>query len=421
MKQYYKNILISIFGGFQYGYNTAIIAGALLFLAADFSLSPLQQGILVSTTLFGGLAASFFAASIANRWGRKAGMALGALFFLAGALLSTFAWDYATLLMGRLITGFGVGMMSILVPLYLMEIAPVEKRGFIVSSNQIAMAIGSLLAYFSNYLFADSQNWRLMFGLGIIAAIVQFIALQFIDETLSKSLSEKTPSWKDIFVPANRSRLRAGLTLAIFQQITGISIPIYFAPKIFQALGQSSPAGATLATFAISTFNLLFIALSFWLVDKVGRRPLLLWGMSGMVISLLTLAFAMSTDSPLAIVLAGSGLLALTASYAIGIGPITPLFIAEIFPPSIRGQTMAFTGFIGWIFNYLVALTFLPLSALITSEGIFSVYALFGLLAIVLIAKKFPETKGKTLLEIEQEFAKREGNYSVKNSPPRGV
>ncbi|MDE3045078.1 MAG: MFS transporter [Verrucomicrobiota bacterium] len=400
MTRFYKDVLICSFGGFQFGYATSIIAGALAFVGATFSLSPLQQGIAASIALLGALITSAFASSWRSRWGGKATMQIGGIFFLVGSLLAACAWNYESLLLGRLITGAGAGIMPLLVPLYLIEIAPAPQRGYIVSSYQIAIALGSLSSYFAGYWFSSTGNWSFMFGMGTFIALGHLIALFFLDEKLPPQRLLAKNSWKQVFSPGFRPRLWLGISLAVFQQFTGISVAYYFAPEIFQEAGFSSLSSAMLVTFITGTVNLLAILLAFWLIDKVGRRPLLLTSLSGMVLGLLGLILAVLSHSPL---LSSISLLAFIAAYAIGIGPIPSLFMGEITPSPIRGQAMAFTGFIGWIANYLVALTFLPLSAKLTSAGVFFIYSLFGLIALWIVATRIPETKGKTVEELSYE------------------
>lgn len=406
MKLDYKSILISCLGGFQFSYNACVIAGALIFVKAAFGLSLLQEGFLASVFLFGAMTTACCAGLIANRFGRKPTQILGTVAFFFGCLLSAKAIGFEMLAVGRYLTGIGAGIMMTVIPLYLSEIAPVEKRGFVVHLNQVLMAIGALSAYLTNYFLGASGDWRLMFGLGCVAALVQAVGFFWIPE--SPAFREKQEmqeaSWKDLFAPSYRPRLILGTCLCIFQQFTGINAVLYFAPQIFQMAGFSSIQGALFATIWIGVGNLAAILLSLKLIDRAGRRPLLLCSLWGIVLSLITLSLTFYTNSPYLGLLSITSLLLFTSSYTLGIGPIPPLVVAEISPGSLRGHALTFTGFMGWIVNYFVSLTFLSLNALLSPAGIFGLYALFALAGLLFIFAKVPETKQKSLPEIEAAF-----------------
>jgi len=395
----FLSVLTASLGGFQFGYNTAVISGALLFLAREFSLSAGFEGFAVSVILLGALGGAYLGGFIANSWGRKKAIGLSTLFFLLGTALVAAASFAHFFILGRFVQGLGVGMISVVAPMYLAEIAPAKTRGLYVSCNQFAITIGILAAYGCNYAFAASGNWRMMFGAAFIPALLQLLALPFISESPSwtPKMPTQTASWKELLKPAFRILLVIGVLLSVFQQITGINAVIYFAPSIFRDAGFATNAGAILATVGIGVINVLATVLALWLIDKAGRRPLLLIGLSGMVVSLLAIALAFFTNSPFVDRIAIFGLMAYVAFFAIGMGPIPWLILAEIYPLKIRGQAMSLAVFSNWLANYFVALTFLDIAKYLTTGGAFCIFAVFSLIALIFVFKRLPETKGKTL------------------------
>jgi SP family galactose:H+ symporter-like MFS transporter len=403
-----RNVIVATLGGFQYTYNTVVIAGAVIFLKTAFALTDFQEGIVVSIALFGALFTALFAGVIGNKIGRRAAMGLSTLLFLLGSVVSTTASSFEIVLLGRFIAGLGAGIITLVVPIYLTEIASPETRGMVVNVNQITMALGMIAAYFCNFIFSSSENWRMMFGIGIIPAVIQLIGVFFIIESphWQESGRVKDASWKHLFDPKYRSRLVIGIGLYAFQQITGISAVMYFAPTIFEQAGYCSASEATFATVFLGIAISIAILISFWCVDRQGRYPLLLWGLWGMVVNLLVLAFVLFFPSLSIALISVIASMIYVAAYSIGIGPVPPLLTAEIFPLEIRGHAMTLTGFTGWIANYLVALTFLPLSEYLTSGGVFCLYAALALCGLWFVKRKVPETKGKSLEEIEKFFTK---------------
>lgn len=400
-KVHYGQIAIATLGGFQFSYNLAVIAGALLYLSSAFSLSVFQEGMVAAIPLLGAFLGASSTGLLGKRLDRRKIMFLSTLAFFSGSLFSSLAPNYEILLIGRFLIGLGAGFSSIIVPLFLMDSAPAEKRGAIVHANQVMMAIGMLSAYFSGYFFLD--HWRWMFGVGAGLAIVHFIGLFFIPKKLPQKYDSPF-SFKQLLTPSYAPRVRLALGLIIFQQITGIMAVNFFAPQIFEQAGFHTPSHAILASCLLGAINAVAILISFWLVDRLGRRPLLLTGIAGMTLSLLGLAYSFTGQSAYGSWIALGSLSVYIAAYAIGLGPIPPLFIGEICSPRVRDQVTALCGGFGWVFNYLTVSTFLILLSFLTPPITFGLYAFFGLLAFLLVALKMPETKGKTIEEIEKDF-----------------
>lgn len=427
-------VVVATFGGFLFGYHTAVISGALIFLAPAFELSVSQESMVVSILLVGALLGALFTGSLADKIGRKQTMTLNTTVFVLGAAMIAFAHSYEMLLLGRFISGIGVGVISVVGPLYLSEISPPHLRGTFVSAYQLALSIGILVSYCVNYLFSAAAEWRWMFALGMLPALFQMGALLFLPETPSwlfkkgkddraiatlqrlrkdkqwmtqldamknSASPHKHGSWKNLFSPSLRFVVIIGIVLSCFQQITGINAVTYFAPKIFQTVGFSSSSGAIMASIWLSIINVIFTCLAVWLLDKLGRRILLLICCTGMVCSLAVFIcasyFHLIQIGNISIV----SLMGYVAFFAIGLGPVTWVVLSEIFPLKIRGKAMTLALLVNWAFNYLVSLTFLDLMTALGSHGAFLIYAVITVIAFGFIYRFIPETKGKSLEEIE--------------------
>ena len=388
--------LITILSGFQFGYNTAVISGAILFLTGYFGWSVAEEGVAVSALLVGALIGACFAGALADNFGRKKTLHLMALIFLLSALTAATAEVATIFLLGRLFQGLAVGIVSMTAPLYLAEVSPPEKRGFVVSANQLAITVGILASYGCNYLLAQSGNWQMMIGIGAIPAFIQLIGFFFLPESPVQKNYHSAP-WKTVFNPIYRKPLVLGLLLSIFQQITGINAVIYFAPRIFQDAGFSSASTAIFATFGLGIVNTLATMVALWLIDRQGRRPLLLIGTIGMTLSLALISVAFYTQLQMIDTIAVVTLMAYIAMFAIGLGPVPWLVLAEIYPTPIRGHAMTLATFANWFFNTLVAFTFLDLVKAITPAGAFSLFALLGAIAFLYFFKNLPETKSVSL------------------------
>jgi MFS family permease len=401
-----KQVLIPSLSGFQFGYGMSIIAGALVFIAKTFSLTPMQEAFMASTAMLGAMSAAVFAGTLANIVGRKQTLMLSVWIFFAGSFFSAFATSETILLLGRFLLGFGGGIATIVAPLYLVEISSLDSRGAAVNLYQVGISLGSLAAYLLGYVLAPSGNWRWMLGVGALPALVQGISLFFIPESGSKKSQEIAAhaSWKHLLKPAYRSRLFLAISLSLIQALTGASAIFYFAPRIFALVGFTGEKGPLLATLWIGVIYLLCTWVSFEVVDRLGRRFLLLASLVGMIVSLGAVSLAYALGSPWLDWISITGLLVNIGAYSLGVGPVPPLVIGEISPLEIRGHTMTLAGFSGWIGNYLIALTFLPLFDRLGLAGTFSLYIFFSLLGLGLLWKKLPETKQKSFEEIETLF-----------------
>ena len=437
--------LIAATGGLLFGYDTGVISGALLFIRQDFApLSPFMEGIIVSTLLVGAVLGAISGGPLSDRFGRRPAALLAAVIFGLGALAVAFAPSVAFIVFGRLLLGIGVGLASMIVPLYIAELAPASRRGALVSLNQLMITIGILLSYIVGVMFAPIEGWRWMFGVALIPALVLLIGMFMLPESprwlfnkgqlekaravLSRSRSQEEVDlefremeeikraeeeqerdrvgYAELLSPYVMPAVIIGVGLAIFQQVTGINTVIYYAPTILQGVGFSE-AGAIAATaLGVGVVNVGVTILAVFIIDRAGRRPLLIIGLIGMVISLtlLGVVFATGGTGGAAGVLATVCLGLYIASFAISLGPVFWLMISEIYPLNIRGKAMSVASLANWSSNWLVALTFPVLLATLGGAGSFWLFAGLGIVAWFFVYFRVPETKGKTLEEIEAEF-----------------
>ncbi|HKZ00567.1 MAG TPA: sugar porter family MFS transporter [Rhabdochlamydiaceae bacterium] len=428
-------VMLVILGSFLFGYNLAVISGALIFLVPTFSLTVMQQGFLVSIILMGAFAGAFFGGMLADRFGRKNTLIFTSLIFIVGAVSAATATSLEALVVGRVVTGIAVGIISLVAPLYLSEISPPHYRGAVVSMHQLLVTVGILSAYVVNYLFAIEGDWRWMFGLAAVPALIQFCGLFFIPETpewllahdknpkallalgrlrkdhawqnhlieMKQSAStNKRVGWKAFFKPSILWLLFLGVMLNIFQQITGINTVIFYAPKIFLETNISSGTGAILATIGIGIINVIVTIFSVLYIDKKGRRWFLKIGLIGMAFSLAVLSLAFFTQIEIIDEIAIVSLMTYVAAFAIGLGPVPVLLLSEIYPLQIRGRAMSIAMFANWLFSYFVSLTFLDLVKGIGVGGTFAVYGALCIICLWFVWRFIPETKGKSLEEIEK-------------------
>lgn len=435
----YTLALIASLGGFLFGYNAAVMSGAILFIQTQFQLTDVQTEIIVSSFLFGAIAGAFLSGGGVSYFGRKKMLIFTAFFFLVGALITAFAHSQATIIVGRIIVGGAIGAASMVVPLYIAELSPPGKRGFFVSFNQVMITAGICIAYVINLLLARHELWRQMLGIAAIPAAILGIGMFFLPESprwlIAEGLEEKAkrilnafhkpelaaiefaeierslqeiPTKAPLLTQRNFIPLLIGVALAIFQQITGINTIIYYAPIIFKMTGLESNITAILATTGIGLVNFIMTLVAIQVIDRLGRRPLLLIGVGGMVLSLgaLGLTFFISMPSSALGWATAICLVVYVASFAISLGPIFWLLIAEIYPLSIRGKAMSLATFVNWGANLVVAISFLTLIQHLGQANTFWLYGVISIGCWFFILFLVPETKGKRLEEIEKLWSR---------------
>ena len=434
---------ITATGGLLFGYDTGVISGALLFIREDFApLSDLLQGVIVSFLLVGAVTGALAGGPLSDRFGRRPIVLLAAVIFLIGAIAAALTPNVGLLIVARFILGLGVGLASLIVPLYIAEIAPPGSRGALVSLNQLMITIGILLSYIVGVAFTPIEGWRWMFAVAIIPALILGIGMFFLPESprwlvkngkLAKARSvlirsrveaevetemqqmeelerierqQAQVGYKELLAPWIRPALIIGIGLAVFQQITGINTVIYYAPTILEIVGFSAGGAIAATALGVGVVNVGFTILSLFLLDRAGRRLLLLIGLVGMTVSLalLGVVFSLESTSSAAGLLATICLGLYIASFAISLGPVFWLMISEIYPLNIRGSAMSVAALCNWGSNFLVALTFPVLLATLGGAGAFWLFAVLGIVAWFFVWFLVPETKGRSLEEIEADM-----------------
>jgi sugar porter (SP) family MFS transporter len=437
--------LIAALGGLLFGYDTAVISGAIGFLRTHFSLSAAETGWAASSALVGCIFGAGIAGELSDYFGRKKALMLAAILFTVSGIWSAIPSTITEFNIARLLGGVGIGMASLLSPLYISEISPAAIRGKLVSLNQLAIVSGILIVYFANYLIAGlgdetwniDRGWRWMFASEAFPAALFFFALMAIPESprwlvkqnriekaenvltriggpaqaavelkaIRETIEEAAGKVGDLFRPPLRRAMVIGIILAILQQITGINVFMYYAPEIFKGLGSGTNT-ALLQTVVIGIFNVTFTLLAIRTVDRLGRKPLLMIGSIGMGISLVGLGIAAAIGSTAAWVLVF--VLGYIACFAMSLGPVVWVVIAEIFPTKIRGRAMAVATLLLWAANYVVSQSFpiinedARLVATFHHAFPFWLYAVFCFVMLLFVHRVVPETKGKSLEEIEK-------------------
>lgn len=393
---------IAAVSGILLGYETGVISGAILYIDDEFVLSPWLNHFVVSSILLGAFLGCLIGGCLADYWGRRVLLIMAALIFLIGTIESTLAASSTSLILSRTILGIGVGIASFTAPLYIAEIAPAKSRGMLVSFNQLAITIGIVAAYILDAYYAKhGGQWRWMFGVGIVPAIILLIGMLCLPNSPQwlEARENTGPKWTELFQPWGRSALIVGVGLAFFQQCTGINAIIYFAPTVFEIVGFQNHTVALLATFGVGLVNIMVTVLFLSFIDRLGRRPLLLIGLIGMTAGLigLSIAFYLGVSSSELKWLAFSGMMLYIVSFAMSLGPIVWLVIVEIFSLDTRGLGVGLAASSCWGFNIIVTILFLPLIQLLGTSGTFLIYALLCMLGIIFVAAYVPETCGAPL------------------------
>jgi sugar porter (SP) family MFS transporter len=427
-------------GGLLFGYDTGVIGGALPLIAKDFDWnSPFLRGVITSSLLLGAAAGAFVAGRLSDALGRRKLILLTAATFIIGIVGCTLAPDAPVLVAFRVVIGLGVGSASVVVPLYIGEIVPPAVRGGLVSLNQLAITVGILVSELIAYFLSASGQWRTMILIAVIPSAVLLLGMLFQPESPAwlvehkreddaraimhkargpeddvdgeiqeiKTVAEKREGAGALLDQAIRPALVIGIALAVIQQVTGINTVIYYAPTLLESAGLGSH-GAIGATVIVGAINVLLTIVALRLLDRVGRRPLLLGGTLGMIVGLIVLgaAFVGQGDH----VSTGHAAVAIAAlclfvgSFAIGLGPVFWLLIAEIYPLRVRGSAMSLAGVANWLANFVVAISYLSILSAIGKPATFWILAGLSVLSYVFMRMRVPETKGRPLTEIEADM-----------------
>lgn len=428
-------------GGLLFGYDTGVISGAILFIEKDLGTTPFLNGLIVSSLLVGAMIGAALCGPLADGLGRRRLVLLAAVIFCVGAIGAALAPNAAMLVLFRVILGLAVGAASLIVPLYLAEMAPTEIRGALSSLNQLMIVSGILVAYIVNYALAASEAWRWMVGLAVLPSLILLVGMYFAPETprwlVSKDRDdearevlrrtrdeasveseleeirrieelEEEGGLRELMAPWVRPALVAGMGLAILQQIIGINTIIYYAPTTLTNVGFGN-AAAILANVGIGIVNVGMTLVAIRYVDRVGRKPLLLGGALVMALSLtiLGLASLLFSQSGAVAWITVACLTLYIAGFATSWGPIVWVMLAEIFPLKVRGAMMAVGTVVLWGANFVVSLTFPVLLDWWGPGPVFLGYAVIGVLAFLFTRTFVTETKGRSLEQIEADLRGR--------------
>lgn len=502
--------LIVALGGFLMGFDASVISGVVKFIEPEFNLSKIELGWAVASLTLTATMAMMVAGPLSDRIGRRPVLKIAAVLFSVSAIASAVAPNFIWLVVARMIGGFGVGAALIIAPMFIAEIAPAKQRGRMVSFNQLNIVIGISVAFFTNYLILDlgqsdlswastlrldDWNWRWMLGLETLPAIIYFVALfavpesprwlamqgrdddaleilervggekqattdlKAVHDSLLEEAGKEQVSLAQLFRPSMKLVMTIGISVAILQQVTGINSVFFYAPMIFEQSGIGTDASFMQAVL-VGVVNLVFTVVAILLIDKLGRRPLLGFGLGGIAICMLTLAYGFGSATytltnetiielpaaiersqveqikdttyhsdiefkqALSISLGNEGLqnyeaelitaaikmnptliligiLGFVASFAVSIGPVMWVLFSELFPNRIRGLAISFVGLINSAVSFAVQLIFPWELANIGNAGTFLIYGLFAVVGVVIVMRLLPETKGKSLEELQ--------------------
>lgn len=432
--------IVASLGGLLSGYDTGVISGALLFINETWVLPDTLQGFLVSSVLIGAVIGAATNGILADIFGRKKIIMATAVIFILGSILCAFAPNVYVLILSRIFVGFAVGIVNFVVPLYLSEVSPKNLRGTLVSLYQWAITAGILFSYFINAVFAQAvYNWRWMLFAGVVPGLVLFIGMCFMSDTprwlVSKNRDDEAKKVfskiepdiepekeiaeiKETLVDNRQEkafRLKkwmimpfvVGIGIMFAQICTGINTIIYYAPTIFKTAGFDSNLTAIYATTGIGVVNFIMTIVAVFFTDRIGRKPLLYFGLTGVMLSLFALgtsfAFAGGLGSSLKWVAVGS-LVTYIICFAMSLGPIGWILVSEVFPLRIRGIAMSVCTVSNFAFNFFVVGSFPVLLHRIGGAWTFWIFGIVSILCIIFVYFFVPETKGISLEEIESNW-----------------
>lgn len=426
---------VAVFGGIMFGFDIAIVSGAVPFIQAYFHWDELQLGWGVSTLLIGCIIGSFGTGYVTDRYGRKKVLIAISLIFGLSCLGTAIATQPNTFILFRFIGGLSVGAVSVLSPMYVAEIAPSAIRGRLTAVYQLCIMLGILISYSTNYALKDlDDNWRWMFASGIIPSILFFVGLLYIPEsprwlyfnekkeqalsvlirifdedtakniiadiqaTLSKQVSNHKSIFSELFLKRFRKSIVIGFILAVLVQLIGCNAALDYAPKIMMAAGFSINDALFFNIF-MGIVNLIATVFGVIMIDKIGRKPLYFYGSLIMGVSLVFLGY--SFHHALLPLLVLIFLFSYIACFSACIGPVFWTLVSEMFPNKIRGMAVAFVSFVQWIFNFLVVWLFPHFLASLGGANTFYFFAAMCIIQLIVVKLWLPETKGRTLEQIE--------------------
>ena len=453
--------IVAAIGGILFGYDTAVISGTTEMVKNQFALSDMREGWYVGCALIGSICGVAVAGSMSDKLGRKLTMLISAALFSISAIGCAVCGSFEQLVAYRIIGGVGIGVVSIVSPIYISEVSPAKVRGTLVSLYQLAVTMGFLLAYLANWVIDagiseelvasageltlwqrmfNSEAWRGMLGSETLPALLFFVIIFFIPEspkwlvvnkklteamrvygkiyrseadakseiaTTEESMSgESKGSWRDILKPGILKAVIIGSAIAILGQFMGVNAVLYYGPKIFSEAGFSDPM---FSTVLVGVVNMVTTILAVFIIDRVGRKQLIYWGVSGMIVCLVAIAAYFQWGTSLGL---GNGFmltffLAYVFCCAISISAIVFVLLSEMYPNSVRGRAMSIAGFALWIGTYLIG-QLTPVLLGWSQSGTFFIFALMCIPYILIMWRLVPETTGRSLEEIEAYWNKQD-------------
>lgn len=430
--------LFGALGGLLFGYDLGVVAGALLLIGPEFGLNSFEKGMVTSSLLLGCMIGALASAKLAERAGRKGALLGSAVVFIIGSLLASIGAGFGMIILGRIVMGLAVGALSMVIPIYLAELAPAKRRGALSGLNQLLISIGILVAYLVNLIFSGPGEWRWSFGIAIVPAILLAIGITLQPESprwlvkqgreqqareilarhggdVDAQLTEirqllgtrRTPVGELLRDRSLRRILVIGIGVAFLQQVIGINTIIYYAPTILTTLGFADSA-SLLANVGFGALTVVVTVLMLLLVDRIGRRNPMILGAIGMTICMLALGtvFFDAGGAKVGGLLGWVAIIALAlfkVSFSMSWGGMGWIIPGEIFPLRVRESAMSIATFANWTGNLLVGL-FFPVLLAVGVGTVFYLFAVIGLLATWFAVRLLPETKGKSLERIEQEL-----------------
>ena len=405
--------VVAAIGGILFGYDTAVISGTTEVVKMQFGLTTGGEGWYVGCALIGSILGVLIAGMLSDFLGRKKTMLISALLFSISAIGCALSADFTQLVIFRMIGGFGIGIVSIVSPIYISEVSPAKVRGTMVSLYQLFITIGFLLAYLTNYLIIKGTTmddyWRPMLGAEAVPDLLFLVLIFFIPESprwlaVRGQRQDKSEEWKALREPGILKAVLIGSAIAILGQFMGVNAVLYYGPKIFQDAGLSGE-GSMFSTVLVGVVNMLTTVIALVIIDKVGRKQLVWWGVGGMIVCLLCIGtwFAVGT-MPTWFLL--TFFLLYVFCTAISISAVVFVLLSEMYPNRVRGLAMSVAGLALWVGTYLIGQLTPWMLENLTPAGTFFLFAFCCLPYLYIMWKYIPETTGKTLEEIEAYWKK---------------
>ncbi|OHQ75709.1 MFS transporter [Corynebacterium sp. HMSC073H12] len=429
--------IIAALGGLLFGYDTGVISGALLYIQRSFELTPGQESTVTAMLLVGAAIGAFLGGRVADSLGRRGTILLGAVGFIIGSIWCAFATSAFSLGAARTLLGVCIGGVSIVVPMYISEMAPPHVRGRLVSLNSLMIVIGQLVAFLTNSALASSGNWRLMLGLGAVPGIVLLIGMLVLPDTpaylvrrgqegkalavlrqmqgsqatlaevavgeASSSADQRAAERLALKTPWVRRTVIIAMLIGVTQQVTGANAIMYFAPTMMNKVGLSTES-SVYTSIIIGIASVISCAIGMSIIDRIGRRRMLIIGLVGCASSLLVLApvYGLSSNSSTGAMMSLLLMTVFIVFQQAAVSVATWLLISEIIPTEARGLGMGLAGLALWVANWFVAQAFLPMVDAVGGAWSFFFFAATGAIALVFTVKAVPETSGKTLAEVRE-------------------